>query len=131
MSAARSATALSGTCGAAAAEIDRGDRVVELRQLRVERMMFDDFVDSHVADAANRRASERPRSRRPEGRQSPEAERRDRPRELLLAERILDIRRDVRSPVNHVGAIDDQEQLLVAATSAVARLVWSTSGLRS
>ena len=33
-------------------------------------------------------------------------------RRLLLGERILDIRRDVRSSVNHVGAIDHEQQLL-------------------
>ena len=34
-------------------EIDRGDGVVELRELRIERMVLDDLVDAHVPDSAH------------------------------------------------------------------------------
>ncbi len=36
-------------------QIDCSDRIVELRELRIERMMFDDFVYAYVAGAADRR----------------------------------------------------------------------------
>ena len=91
-------------------QLQRGDVLIELRQLPVERVALDQLVHADVADGA-RSAVLAPRRLQP-ARTSP-ASASARPSARLepdLLERARDIARDVRAAVDHVALVDDQDQ---------------------